>query len=161
MTALDELSIRMWEEPLHSRIRRREGLDGPSLVVVTIEALRTEIEMGGVLSFLENQPAGFTLADAIHACDAIGARPSGDILRAVERLMVEHGVTSEALRADVQNAEAGQITTSSQIHECTVTDAFLDAVEAAGTVLDDAFFTRRAAYSRKHDRPIRALLARE
>jgi hypothetical protein len=66
--------------------------------------------MEGILGFLEN-PTGFYFTDTIDALEIIAAHDTAKILRGIQRIMYEHGVTVERLRSDLDQLQEWQITT--------------------------------------------------
>ena len=71
--------------------------------------------MNGILGFLENS-TGFYLPDTIVAMEAIGAHDTAAILRTIQRIMAEHGVTHEQLRGNLARMQEWQITTFAESH---------------------------------------------
>jgi hypothetical protein len=112
---LDDLAIQICEPPL---LKLREDLRSvPEVLRVPILIIDFDIEvtMNGILGFLENS-TGRYLADTMAALEAIGANDTAAILRAIQRIMAEHGVTHERLRGDLARMQEFQITTFAECH---------------------------------------------
>src|SRR5215510_3980997 len=112
---LDNLAIQIYTPPhlkLHQNLR---SLPEVFRIPVLIIKFDSELCQNGILGFLENS-SGFYLADTIAAMEAIGARGTAAILRTIQRIMAEHGVTHERLRGDLDRMQEWQITTFRESH---------------------------------------------
>lgn len=149
--AFGRLSVQMWQEPLLTRILGRD-LERPALTVLALLALRTEVEMGGLAAFVENEPAGFSLEDAIDACDTVGAADARAVLVRARDAMARHGITRERLRADLADAMPFEVRAGSATGE--------DVEQWLGDPLTDDFFVRLADYVDRHADVLERLLSR-
>ena len=71
--------------------------------------------MDGILGFLENSTVRY-LADTIAALERIAAHDTAAILRTIQKIMADHGVAHERLRADHAHMQEWQITTFAECH---------------------------------------------
>ncbi len=112
---LDSLAVQMYKPPLS---KLREDLRSISEVLripILIIDFDTEVHMNGILGFLENS-TGLYFTDTIEALETIAAHDTAKTLRAIHRIMSEHGVTVERLRSDFADAQEFQITSFSELH---------------------------------------------
>jgi hypothetical protein len=112
---LESLAEQIYGPPL---LRLREDLRSIPKVLripILIIDLDNELHMNGILGFLEN-PTGRYLTDTIDALDIIAAHDTATTLRAVHRIMMEHGVTFERLRNDFAKCREFEITSFSELH---------------------------------------------
>lgn len=110
-----QLSIRIYEPPLCTARDRLREIDESLRVAILILDFDTELNMNGMLGFLENS-SGLYFPETIEAFDKIGATETVSILRAIERTMERHGMTPARLRADFEGTQAYQITSFRELH---------------------------------------------
>jgi hypothetical protein len=112
---IEALSIRIYEPPLSTARDRLHEIAEPLRVAILVLDFDTELNMSGMLGFLENS-TGLFFAETIEAFDKIGASETVSILRAIERTLERHGVTPARLRADFAGTQEYQITTFRDLH---------------------------------------------
>ena len=112
---IETLSTRIYEPPLAEARERILAVPSAFRVVVLILDFDTEVNMQGMLGFLENS-TGLYLAETIEAFERIGARATTDILRNVKAILETHGVSPSQLRADFDGTTPYQITTFNDMH---------------------------------------------
>lgn len=105
---IDELSARMWQPELADRWRAR-SLPTPAMTALLVLAFKTDVEMSGLVGFLENT-TGELLPETIAAFETIGASKTAQSLRSVEGVMTKHGITRPQLRNDLAGERARQMT---------------------------------------------------
>ena len=86
----------------------------------------TEINMNGMLGFLENS-SGQHLGKTVEALELIGSHKSAEVLRSVQECMGSHHVTWERLREDFEGHEAFEVTSFSELHGNALRD-FADEI---------------------------------
>ena len=79
------------------------------------EQVDTEINMNGILGFLENSTGAY-LPDTVLAFNSIGATITASTLMRIDALMQAHGFTTAHLRQDLSNQEPFQVTTFRASH---------------------------------------------
>ena len=112
---IEALSIRIYEPPLSTARDRLREIAEPLRVPILVLDFDTELNMNGMLGFLENS-TGLYFPETIEAFDKVGASETVSILRAIERTLERHGVTPSGLRADFAGTEEYQITTFRELH---------------------------------------------
>lgn len=112
---LDHLAVQIYE-PLLSKLREalRLVLEVLRIPILIID-FETEVQMNGILGFLENS-TGLYVPDTIDALETIAAHETANTLRAIQRIMSEHGVTVERLRSGLDQLREFQITTFRERH---------------------------------------------
>lgn len=114
---IQELSIAVYRSPL-SGVRHETDyprLGNPLHLVVLLIDCDTEIDMNGVLGFLENRTGGY-LSETIEAMELIGAIECAAIFRSIQDCMTKYSVTWERLRGDFEGTTEFQITSFSELH---------------------------------------------
>jgi hypothetical protein len=107
---LDDLATHINEPPLNVlRHAIRELPDAIRIPILIID-FDIELNMNGILGFLENSTGRF-LAETIAAFEAIGATRTAATLRRIDAIMLEHGVTTADLHADLSRLSLFQVTT--------------------------------------------------
>jgi len=112
---VETLSIRIYEPPLSTLRDRLREIAEPLRVPMLVLDFDTELNMSGMLGFLENS-TGLYFPETIEAFEKIGASETVSILRAIERTLERHGVTPSGLRADFAGTQEYQITTFRDLH---------------------------------------------
>jgi hypothetical protein len=112
---IEALSIRIYEPPLSTARDRLHEIAEALRVPILILDFDTELNMNGMLGFLENS-TGLYFAETIEAFDKIGASETVSILREIEKTLEKHGVTPTKLRADFAGTQEYQITTFRDLH---------------------------------------------
>jgi hypothetical protein len=90
-------------------------LSNPLHVVVLLIDCDTEIDMNGMLGFLENM-TGQHLAKTTEALEMIGAPKCAVLFQLVHETMDRHGVTWQHLRGAFRGAKEFQITSFHALH---------------------------------------------
>lgn len=112
---IDALASLRFEPPLAELCQELRSVPEVLRFPILISDFDMEVQMNGILGFLENS-AGRYLTDTIEALDAISARETAATLRTIQRLMVDHGMTFERLRAGSATLRPYDITTFSDRH---------------------------------------------
>lgn len=112
---LDSLAIQICEPPLSKLREDLRSIPEVLRIPILIIDFDTEVQMNGILGFLENS-TGLYLTDTIDALETIAAHDAAKTLRAIHRIMSEHGVTVERLRNDFADAQEFQITSFRELH---------------------------------------------
>ena len=114
---LQELSISIYEAPL-SDVRKEADypyLGNPLHIAVFLIDCDTEIDMNGMLRFIENS-AGQHLDQTAEALKLIGAPKSASLLQSVRSCMERHGVTWQRLRSDFAGTAEYEISSFRELH---------------------------------------------
>jgi hypothetical protein len=112
---INELAARRYQPPISSLCEDIRAIPEVLRMPILISDFDSEVQMNGMLGFLENR-AGRYLVDTIEALNAISAHKTADTLRAIQRIMSEHGVTVERLRSDLANVQEFQVTSFAELH---------------------------------------------
>jgi hypothetical protein len=112
---LDNLAIQIYEPPLSKLREDLRSIPKALRIPILIIDFDTEVHMNGILGFLENS-TGLYLADTIDALETIAAHDTAETLRAIHRIMSEHGVTVQRLRSDFADATEFEITSFRELH---------------------------------------------
>jgi len=108
---IQELGGLIYQEPL-SRIRYEKdypNLANPLHITVLLMDCDIEIDMNGMLGFIENE-TGRHLHKTIDALELIGATKCSAVFRSVENCMAKHQITWERLQRDYEGVKEFQIT---------------------------------------------------
>ena len=111
---LDNLALSC-EPPLSKLRDDLRSIPRTLRIPILIIDFDTEVHINGILGFLEN-PTGLYLTDTIDALETIAAYDTAETLRAIQRIMTEHGVTVQQLRGDFANVTEFEITSFSELH---------------------------------------------
>jgi len=125
---LNDIGLKSYEKPLSS-IRVNPGwpsLRNPLDLAVLLIDFDTEVNMNGLLGFLEN-PTGAYLDQTIEAFRILGASQTADTLCRVRELMEQQGVSHQRLREPHRHTIEYQITSFSELHGSAL-DGFADDV---------------------------------
>jgi hypothetical protein len=125
---IQELGTEIFEPPL-SKVRDEVGypdLANPLHLLILLIDCDTEIDMNGMLGFLENS-TGRHLGRTAEALKLIGAPKSAALLESIESCMTRHAVTWENLRGDFAGAVEYQVTSFRELHGEAL-DAFVSEV---------------------------------
>jgi hypothetical protein len=112
---INELGAQRYQPPVSSLCEDIRAIPEVLRIPILISDFDSEVQMNGMLGFLENR-TGLYLVDTIDALDAISAHKTADTLRAIQRIMSEHGVTVERLRSDLANVQEFQVTSFAELH---------------------------------------------
>jgi hypothetical protein len=112
---IEALSTRIYEAPLSAARDHLREIAEPLRVPILVLDFDTELNMNGMLGFLENS-TGLYFPETIEAFDKIGASQTASILRAIESTLERHGVTPSGLRVDFVGTQEYQITTFRELH---------------------------------------------
>lgn len=114
---IQELSTQIYEAPL-SHVRNEANfpnLDNPLHLTILLLDCDTEIDMNGILGFLENQ-TGRHLGRTAEALKIIGAAKSSALLDSIASCMKKHAITWEGLREDFAGIVNNEITSFCSLH---------------------------------------------
>jgi hypothetical protein len=112
---LESLAEQRYRPPLAELCEDLRSIPEVLRIPILIIDFDIEIQMNGILGFLENL-TGRYLADTIDALDTVAARDTAKTLRAVNGIMIEHGVTFQRLRNDFAKCQEFDITSFSELH---------------------------------------------
>ena len=112
---VDELSIRFYKSPLSKLRDRLPDLPAAIRIPMLVIDFNTEVEMQGILGFLENS-TGMFLNDTIDAFVEIGAMQTAKILAHIRTIMASYGVTPADLRADFDETTEIEVTSFEKLH---------------------------------------------
>jgi len=146
---VQELAVRVYQQPL---LGVRSETDYPSLsnplhLAVLLIDCDTEIEMNGMLGFLENM-TGRHLPETIEALHLIGAPKCAALFCSIQACMTKFGVSWQRLRADFEGTTEFEITSFRKMHGDRL-DSFATEVGelASGFSLFSARSSPEDAYS--------------
>jgi hypothetical protein len=114
---IQTLCVEIYQPPL-SKVRDEAdypNLTNPLHLVILLLDCDTEIDMNGMLGFLENL-TGRHLKQTIQALQLIGASKSAALLETVQACMNENGITWERLRSDLAGSAEYEISSFRQRH---------------------------------------------
>jgi len=112
---VDNLALQIYEPPFLALREDLRSVPEALRIPILLIDFDTELSMNGILGFLENS-TGRYLADTIAALEMIAAHDTAAVLLTIERIMADHGVTHERLRADNAHMQEWQITTFAESH---------------------------------------------
>lgn len=118
---IQELCTGIYQPPL-SKVRDEvdyPNLTNPLHLVILLIDCDTEIDMNGMLGFLENS-TGRHLKQTIQALQLIGASKSAALLETVQACMNKNRITWERLRSDLAGRAEYQISSFRQRHGETI-----------------------------------------
>lgn len=112
---LDDLSVRIYEDPLQMRWEDRRRLPEVLRTVLLLIDLDTELHMNGLLGLVENSVGEF-LPEMIAALDVVGADEAATALRNARDIMAKHGITHAMLRGNFADRQVYEVTSFRQLH---------------------------------------------
>ena len=112
---LDDLSVRIYEEPLQTCWEDRRRLPEVLRTVLLLIDLETELHMNGLLGLLENSVGEF-LPEMIAALQNVGAQRTAAALDSARDIMAKHGITHAMLRGIFADRQVYEVTTFRQLH---------------------------------------------
>jgi hypothetical protein len=112
---IDQLAVRIYEEPLVSAWRDRRGLPEVLRTVVLILDFDTEVNMNGLGGLLENS-IGDYLAEIVDSFEAVGAKRTAEALGEIEVFMRAHGISRAALRGDIEALNQYSVSSFERTH---------------------------------------------
>ncbi|PFM82699.1 DUF4375 domain-containing protein [Bacillus sp. AFS077874] len=98
--------------------------------IILIVNLDTELNMQGILGFLENS-TGLFLDDTIETLQRIQAKEDYEILKAIKSILQQNNVSTQDLRNNVDNQTEYSITTFSETHSSKYDDMVSEISEVA------------------------------
>jgi hypothetical protein len=107
---LDDLYLQLYLPPFWKLREDLRSVPEVLRIPILIFDFHNEVCVNSILGFLENSTGSY-LADTIGALETIGANDTAAILRSMQRIMADHGVTYERLRTDHFHMQEWQITT--------------------------------------------------
>lgn len=102
----------------NSAIRENETFDRlPTVIrdIIFIIDFDTELNMNGILGFLENS-TGLFLDDTIETLERINAVEDYEILKRIKGIMIKHQISTQQLRDGVNSGSQYEITSFSHTH---------------------------------------------
>lgn len=112
---IDALSICIYEPPLTAARDCLREIAEPLRVPILVLDFDTELNMNGMLGFLENS-TGLFFPETIEAFKTIGAFETVAVLQAIGNTLERHGVTPSRLRGDFDGTQEHQITSFQELH---------------------------------------------
>jgi Domain of unknown function (DUF4375) len=112
---LEELSIRIYEQPLLALREQLPDLPAAIRVPILVIDFDTALNMEGILGFLENS-TGLYLRETIEALHDIGAHETVNIMTKISEIMAKHNVSVADLRADFKSTELYEVTSFRKLH---------------------------------------------
>jgi hypothetical protein len=125
---LNDIGLKAYRRPL-STIRDLPGwpsLSDPLHVGILLVDFDTEVNMNGLLGFLENSTGAY-LDQTIDAFRMLGAVRTADVLCRVREAMTRHAVSHERLREPHRHTTEYQITSFAELHGSSL-DGFADEI---------------------------------
>ena len=144
-----------YEEPILA-VREHPSwpnLSNPLHVALLLIDFDTELNMNGILGFLENSTGAY-LNQTVDACRLVGAEKTATTLSEIRDAMQRHSVSHHELRADFDGTAEFQITSFSKLHPGR--EDFADAVDQIANSLylydqsRESPFSLLRAYLEKH-----------
>ncbi len=163
---LNDIGLKAYEKPL-STIRDLPtwpSLSEPLHVAILLIDFDTEVNMNGLLGFLENSTGAY-LEQTIEACRMLGARQTADTLERVREVMGRHAVSHQRLREPHRHTTEYQITSFTELHGSSLDD-FADEVSRLEDLLyihdrsQESPFPLLEAYAEQHATKIQSELGR-
>jgi hypothetical protein len=146
---IQDLAVKIYEDPL-AKIRKEAeypNLENPLHIVVLLIDCDTEIDMNGILGFLENS-TGRYLRETIQALTKIGAPKCAAVFESVKKCMEKHNVTWERLREDFEGTVEYEITSFQRLHGSALDSFTKEVLELTGNFsLFNSLYSPEDAYS--------------
>ncbi|WP_010497468.1 DMP19 family protein [Paenibacillus elgii] len=101
--------------------------------IVLLIDFDTELNMNGILGFLENS-TGKYLNETIEALERIGAVRDADALKAIKRILENYNLSTAQLHRDLQDLEPYEINHFGQVH-AIADDEFFEEIQHAAEKL--------------------------
>ncbi|MCM3268846.1 DMP19 family protein [Paenibacillus elgii] len=101
--------------------------------IVLLIDFDTELNMNGILGFLENS-TGKYLNETIEALERIGAVRDSDAMKAIKRILENYNLSTGQLHRDLQDLEPYEINHFGQVHAIT-DDEFFEEIQHAADKL--------------------------
>lgn len=125
---IQDISVIIYEEPL---AKVRDEFDYPNLInplhlAILLIDCDTEIDMNGVLGFLENLNGRY-LTNVTDVLKKIGAQKSAAVFDSIQVCMRKHNITWEQLRGDFDGANQYEITSFQKLHGSSL-DSFANEI---------------------------------
>ncbi|MCJ8010748.1 DMP19 family protein [Paenibacillus sp. KQZ6P-2] len=114
---VENICARIYQEETYL-LRDKEVLDSIPQVIrdcVLLIDLDTEINMNGIIGYLENSTGKF-MDETIEVLERIGAVSDAITLNNIKKSLAEYGLKTSNLHANVQNLKEYQISNNSQTH---------------------------------------------
>lgn len=112
---LDDLSVRIYENPLQACWEDRRSLPEVLRTVLLLVDFDTELHMNGLLGLIENSVGEF-LPEMIAALDSVGAKRTAAALRDAQGIMARHGITHAMLRGNFADRQVYEVTNFRELH---------------------------------------------
>jgi hypothetical protein len=163
---VDDLRMRMFGPPLSDRWRDRAAVPQPLRNVLLVIAFDTEVQMEGILGFLENSTGAF-LPETIEAFRTIGATKTADVLVEIANIMRAYDVTHDKLQQENMARPLYDISSFRETHG-RAANAMADRITEVARRLDrldrddrngEAPFELLNAYAADHLTEIRRLIS--
>ncbi|KEQ22775.1 DMP19 family protein [Paenibacillus tyrfis] len=123
--------------------------------IVLLIDFDTELNMNGILGFLENS-AGKYVNETIEALERIGAVHDANALKAIHRILENYNLSTGQLHRDLQDLEPYEINHFRQVH-AIADDEFFEEIQHAAEKLtiysqEENMFDHLIAYIEAHKR---------
>ena len=133
---LSEFSIKIYEPPLNEIRDNGEitDLSNPIAVMMLVQYFQTEVEMGGIGSFLGNRTGVFA-NETVEALKNIGCDSQAATLKQILTIAAAAGMTHDAIQEDRSQLPEFAVTSFSDLHGDKWADAS-DKIEALDSEID-------------------------
>ncbi|ADG69745.1 hypothetical protein Plim_3934 [Planctopirus limnophila DSM 3776] len=112
---IERLSTRIYE-PAFCKARDQIFAVPSSLrVVILVLDFDTEVNMQGMLGFLENS-TGRYISETIESFHQIGAHATAKVLQNIHGILETHGISTSQLRSDFDRTTLYQVTSFNELH---------------------------------------------
>ena len=120
---INEIALNLYSEENYHLTERNTLYKLPVVIrdIILVIHLDTELNMQGILGFLENS-TGLFLDDTIETLHRIQAKEDHDILAAIKSILAQNNVSTQDLRNNVDNQMEFSITTFSETHSSKYDD---------------------------------------
>ncbi|MET3544881.1 hypothetical protein ABID47_001475 [Paenibacillus favisporus] len=129
---INEIALNLYNEENY-HLTERDTFDKlPAVIrdIILVINLDTELNMQGILGFLENS-TGLFLNDTIETLQRIQAEEDYDILKAIKSILEQNNVSTQDLRNNVDNQMEYSITSFSETHSSKYDDMVSEISEVA------------------------------
>lgn len=129
---INEIALNLYNEENYHLIERDTFYKLPIVIrdIVLVINLDTELNMQGILGFLENS-TGLFLNDTIETLQRIQAKEDYEILKSIKSILEQNNVSTQDLRNNVNNQIKYSIATFSETHSSKYNDMVSEISEVA------------------------------
>lgn len=129
---INEIALNLYNEENYHLTERDAFYKLPIVIrdIVLVINLDTELNMQGILGFLENS-TGLFLNDTIETLQRIQAKEDYEILKSIKSILEQNNVSTQDLRNNVNNQIKYSIATFSETHSSKYNDMVSEISEVA------------------------------